>query len=180
MQIDPKYFNTFLLIAALIAAGLIAFFTLSNRTAERSNFSERMLSQDSLKTVWWPKIQSSDSLRISDFRGQIVVLDFWGNWSNTSLESHKELTQVVNEHPQKIEVIAAAVSLRKEEAVSYIQTHDFPFHFVTGSQHFSAFHIPGLPAQMIYDSEGNMQQVFLGYPGKSQYDSLRAMITDGE
>ncbi len=180
MRIDPKYFNTFLLIVALIGASLIAFFMLNNRSAERSDFSKRMMAQDSLKTVWWPKVQSSDSLRISDFRGQIVVLDFWSGWSNTSIESHRELTQIVREHPQKIEVIAAAVRLRKDDVVSYIEEHSFPFHFVAGSQQFSAFHVPGLPAQMIYNSEGDIRQVFLGYPGKSQYDSLRAMVSDGE
>lgn len=179
MRLDPKYFNTFLVIVAIIAAGLIAFFTLSNRSDERADFTKRMMTQDSLKTVWWPKVESEDSLRVSDFKGQVVVLDLWSNWSDASLESHRELSAIQQQYPDSLMVIAAAVGLQKKEAISYMGKHKFPFQFVAGSQHFSSFHIPGLPAQMIYNSEGDIKHVFLGYSGESQYDSLRALITDG-
>lgn len=180
MRIDPKYFNSFLFVVAFIAAGMIAFFTLSNRSVERSDFSKRMMTQDSLKTVWWPKVESKDSLRISDFEGQVVVLDFWSNWSDAASESHKKLADMQNQHPDSMEVIAAAVGLKKDEVINYIQKHQFSFQFVAGSRHFSDFNVPGLPAKMIYDTRGDIRYVFLGYPDDSQYDSLRALITNGK
>lgn len=176
MRIDPKYFNVFLIIVAVVAAGLIAFFTLSNRSAEQSTFKERMFAQDSLQTVWWRSVQSDDSLRIADFRGQFVVLDLWSNWSDASLESHKQLAQIQNNYPDTLQVIAASVALQRSEVETYIKKHKFPFHFVAGSQQFSSFDIPGLPAQMIYDTDGRLQHVFLGYSGVSQYDSLKTLI----
>lgn len=179
MRIDPKYFNTFLLIVALIAAGLIAFYTLSNRSAERSDFKQRMLAQDSLRTVWWPQVQKDDSLRIADFRGQFVVLDLWANWSDASLDSHSTLARLQKEYPDKLQVIAAAVGLQKKEVVSYMNEHRFPFHFVAGSRHFSSFNVPGLPAQFIYAPSGELKQIFLGYSGPSRYDSLRTFISHG-
>lgn len=180
MRLDPKYFNTFLVIIAIVAAGLIAFFTVSNRSEERSDFSRRMMTQDSLQTVWWPKVQTQDSLRIADLKGQVVVLDFWSNWSDASLESHKKLADIQRRYPDSIQIIAAAVGLQKKEAISYMEQHQFPFQFVAGSQHFSSFNVPGLPAQMIYNAKGEMKHVFLGYPGESQYDSLLTLITDGK
>lgn len=179
MRIDPKYFNVFLAIVAVVAAGLIAFFTLSNRGAERTAFKERIFAQDSLQTVWWRKVQSDDSLRIADFRGQFVVLDLWSNWSDASLESHKKLARIQSNYPDTLQVIAAAVALQRGEIESYIKKHKFPFHFVAGSQHFSSFNIPGLPVQMMYDTNGKLQHVFLGYSGDSQYDSLKTLI-DGK
>jgi thiol-disulfide isomerase/thioredoxin len=178
MRLDPKYFNTFLFIVAIIAALLIAFFTLSNRSDERSDFSERIRTQDSLKTVWWPRVEQDDSLRISDLKGQIVVLDFWSNWSDVSTKSHKKLADIKSQYPNSLEIIAAAVGLQKEEVVSYMQKNKFPFYFAAGSQHFSSFNVPGLPAQIIYDTQGDIRHVFLGYPDESQYDSLRALVTN--
>jgi thiol-disulfide isomerase/thioredoxin len=180
MQIDPKYFNVFLVIVAVCAAVLIAVFTLSNRSAEKSAFKEKMFSQDSLQTLAWPKIEGTDSLRISDFHGEFVVVDFWANWSDASLESHRQLAKLKTQYADTLEVLAASVSLQQAEVTQYMQQHQFPFHFVAGSRYFSDLNIPGLPAQLMYDSNGNLEHVFLGYPGPSQYDSLRAMITYGK
>lgn len=178
MRIDPKYFNVFLVIVAVIAAALIMFFTLSNRTAEKSSFKEKIFAQDSLQTLSWPKAQASDSLRISDFKGQFVVLDFWSNWSDASLDSHRQLAKIKKQYGDTLQVLAASVSLQKAEVSGYIEEHQFPFHFVAGSRYFSDLNIPGLPAQMMYNPDGKLQHVFLGYPGPSQYDSLRAMINN--
>jgi thiol-disulfide isomerase/thioredoxin len=176
MHIDPKYFNSFLVVVALIAASLIAFFTLSNRKAEKSSFREKIFAQDSLQTLWWTNVQEDDSVRITDYSGDFVVLDFWSDWSETSLESHQELAKLKRQYPDTLTVIAAAVGLQKNEVNTYMEKHKFPFRFVAGSRRFSSFNIPGLPAQMIYNPKGKLQFVYLGYPGPQQYDSLRAIL----
>ncbi|MGM0547071.1 MAG: TlpA family protein disulfide reductase [Bacteroidota bacterium] len=178
MRIDPKYFNTFLLVVALVAAALIAYFIFSNRTAERTDFTQRMFDQDSLQTVWWPRVQTDDSLQVSNYDGKVVVLDLWSNWSDASLNSHRELSEIQQKHSNDLEVIAAAVGVTKEEAISYMEEHEFPFHFVAGSQHFSSFNMPGLPVQFIYNSETELKHVFLGYSDESQYDSLKVLLND--
>lgn len=178
MRIDPKYFNTFLLVVALVAAALIAYFIVSNRSAERADFTQRMLSQDSLQTVWWPEVQSDDSLQIKNFEGRVVVLDLWSNWSDASLNSHKQLANIQEQHPEKLQVVAAAVGLTEDETATYIEEHQFPFQFVAGSRHFSSFNIPGLPVQFVYDSDIELKHIFLGYSDDSQYDSLRVLLND--
>jgi len=176
MRLDPKYFNVFLLIVAICAAILIAFFILNNRSTGEAAFKEQMFANDSLQTVYWRNVQGDDSLRIADFRGDFVVLNFWANWSDVSLKSQKRLAQLQTQHADTLEVIAAAVGLTKQEATQYIADHDFPFHFVAGSRQFSDFSVPGLPAQLIYNPDGKLQRIFLGYQNQSQYDSLRALI----
>lgn len=178
MRIDPKYFNTFLVIVAVIAAILIALFTYSNRTAERSDFQQRMFSQDSLQTLWFPKIQEDDSLRVQDFEGKFVVLDFWSDWSDVSQESHRQLAHIKKQYSDRLQVIAASVNVLHPDVRSYIQDHQFPFQFVEGSQHFSDFNMPGLPAQMMYNPDGKLEHVFLGYPDDTQYDSLKVLLSN--
>lgn len=176
MRIDPKYFNTFLLIVAIIAAILIALFTYSNRTTERSDFRQRMFSQDSLQTMWFSKIREEDSLRVQDFEGQFVVLDFWSDWSDVSEKSHRQLARIQDQYPDKLQVIAASVNLLRPDVLSYIQEHQFPFQFVEGSSQFSDFNMPGLPAQMMFNRRGELKHVFLGYSDDAQYDSLKVLI----
>lgn len=178
MRIDPKYFNTFLVIVAVIAAILIALFTYSNRTAERSDFRQRMFSQDSLQAKWFTKVQEDDSLRVQDFEGQFVVLDFWSDWSDVSKESHGQLALIQEQYPGKLQVIAAAVNMKKEDILSYIEEYEFPFLYVAGSKQFSDFNMPGLPAQMMYNRDGELEHVFLGYPDNTQYDSLKVLLSN--
>jgi len=177
MQIDPKYFNRFLVIVASVAVLLIIFFTFNNQMSDKSNFKKRIFAQDSLQNVYWYDAEDDDSLRVSDFKGKYVVLDFWANWSDESLEYHKKLASIKNESSQRLEVIAAAVGLRRKQVISYMNKHSFPFHFVAGSRHFSNFGVPGLPAQLIYNPDGRLQSVFLGFPSKSQFDSLRTLVS---
>ncbi len=179
MRIDPKYFNTFLFIVAVVAASLIAYFIVSNRTAEKSDFKQRMFAQDSLQTTWWNNVQSDDSVKVSDFEGAYIVLDLWSNWSDASLKSHTELAKIKQQYSDEVQVLAAAVGLQKKEVEQYIQKHQFPFHFVAGSKQFSDFNMPGLPVQFVYDQQLDLKHVFLGYSDDRQYDSLRVLIKNG-
>lgn len=177
MRIDPKYFNVFLMIVALVAAILIAVFTFKNRINDQSAFNNRMAANDSLQTIYWHSVHQGDSLRIADFKKSFVVLNFWTDRSDVSLESQQMLARLKDEYSDTLEVISAAVGLKREEAMQYIADHNFPFHFVAGSQQFSDLAIPGLPAQLVYNPQGELESVFLGYQNQSQYDSLRALIT---
>lgn len=178
MKIDQKYFGTFLLIVALIGAFLIAYFTFTNRMGEKASFKKSIIEQDTLKTVFWPSLESSDSVQVNDFKGQFVVIDFWSNWTDISQNSHQQLAAVKKDFPDTLQVIAAAVGLSDQEVLTYIEKHQFPFYFADGSDHFADFNIPGLPAQLIYDANGSLKSVFMGYPDASQYDSLRNMINE--
>lgn len=178
MRIDPKYFNHFLAVVAAVAVILITFFTINSRQSQKAAFKKHIFAQDSLKTVLWPSIESPDSVRISDFKGRFVIVDFWANWSNASLASQKELAKLKSAFPDTLKVIAASVGHSPETVRAYIQKHPFPFLFVNGSRPFVEFDIPGIPAQFVFNPSGDLQSIFLGYPDDSQYDSLRILISE--
>ena len=92
---------------------------------------------------------------------------------------HRELASIKKDHPDDVQIIAASVGLPRDQVISYMKKNSFPFHFVSGSEQFSAFGVPGLPAQLVYNPDGKLQSVFLGFPDKSQLDSLRTLISHG-
>lgn len=179
MRLDPKYFNTFLAITAVAAASFIAYFTISSQQNKRSDFKARIAQQDSLQSVVWPMVQTPESISIADFSGRFVLLHFWSNWSDTSINAHRQLTKLKKEYGEQLTVIAAAVGLQKEEALTYAKKHEFPFYHVAGSRQFSAFHIPGVPTYLLYAPEGTLEFVFTGSLDEVQFDSLRAIL-DGK
>ena len=179
MKLDPKYFNTFLAIVAVLAAILIAFFTISSQEGKQKAFKKRIVKQDSLKTVSWPRVKQQDSLKISDFKDQYVLLQFWTNWSDGAVNEHQNLKEIQKKYNNDLTIISAIVGLEKEEAVTYIKKHDFPFQFVAGSQQFGAFGVPGLPAYLLYNRNQDLVYISLGELDKAQSDSLRKVVEDG-
>ncbi len=179
MRIDQKYFKPFLIVLAIVGALIIAYFTISSPLDREAAFREQIVKQDSLKTTSWLEVETSDSLRISDFSGQYVMLYFWSQWSGSSDEGHQKIAELRNSFTNDLEVISAMVGLRKEEALAFVSDNDFPFHYVAGSKQFSAFGVPGLPAHLLYNPDGKIQYISLGILNEAEIDSLSTIINDG-
>lgn len=178
MQLDPKYFNKFLAIVAVLAALLIAFFTLNSQQDRRTRFKKEIVQQDSLRTISWLQVGREDSLAIADFNNRFVLLNFWSHWSDPSTADHQKLAGLHRQYRDLV-IISALVGFRKEEAQTYIQSHSFPFRYVAGSQQFSDFGVPGLPAYLLYRPGGKLEYVSLGTLDKVALDSLRTLLDNG-
>ncbi len=137
------------------------------------------MEQDSLQAIAWKQVATPDSLRIADFDTSFVLLHFWSNWSDASAEEHQKLSDLKREMGNQLAVLSAIVGLQKEEAVTYIQKHNFPFYYVAGSRQFSSLHVPGLPAYLLFKPGGTLGFISLGALEKSQLDSLKMMMHRG-
>lgn len=180
MRIDPKYFNAFILIVALLAAALIAFFAYWTDSGGKRYFKEQVTSSDSLRHEYWPESLSGDSLRISDFSGRYVLVDFWSTWSIYGNERHEALAELVRSYPDRLRIMAAAVRDQDEDIREYRDRHGYPFAWVNGGEHFSEYKVPGIPTMLLYGPGGEVRSVFVGYRGSEQIDSLSRVIGDGE
>lgn len=180
MKLDQKYFVPFLAIIAVLTALLITFFTISSQKSQRQAFRNSILQQDSLKIEKMPVLYEDDSLSVSDFSNKFVILDFWATWSNFSEEAHGQISELVKQHPETLEVIAAVVEDRQEKIDAYIDRHNFPFHYVEGTSVFNKYDIPGMPTEIIYSPGGKIIDVYFGYSDSTQYDSLRTLMNNGK
>lgn len=176
MRIDPKYFNTFLIIAAVVAAIIIVWGTFSYRSNQRELFSQRIGQTDSLAYIAFPRFFGEDSLRILEFEGSYVLLDLWAGWSDPSIVSHKHLEQLRRDVSDTLRVIAASVRENPESVREYRRRTGYPFTFVDGTGFFNRMDVPGIPTQLLFDPEGRVLGTFLGYTDSTRYDSLRSMI----
>lgn len=177
MKLDEKYFVPFIAIVGVVAALIIVFFTVSNRQGREEAFKESITEQDSLRYQRMPVLNSTDSLSISSFSDQFVILDFWASWTESfSRQSHRQLANLKEQYPGKVEVIAAVVRDKPEKAREYINRYDYPFHFVEGTAVFNGFNVPGVPTQLVYRPDGTLSSIFTGYADSTRMDSLQTLI----
>lgn len=180
MRIDPKYFNVFILIMALIGAAIIAFFSFSNDRGGRLYFKDFITSSDSLSREYWPRAFSDDSLRIADMEEQYVLVDFWSTRSIYGDKRHLFLNELRQRYPERLRVLAAAVRDRMEDIRAYEEEHAFNFTYVNGNRNFSKYRVPGIPTMLLYEPGGHIHTVFVGFQEKGEIDSLARVIADGQ
>lgn len=178
MKIHPRYFNKFIVIVAVTAAITIAvttFFHLQNREEQ---FRQRMKQMDSesLYSTSFYHFARADSMRLDEFRGRFLLLDFWAGWSGPALESHEKLSEFRSGFPGSLDVVAASVREDADFVSDYVNSHDYEFEFVEGTRFFERMEIPGVPSQVLIAPDGVVIEAFVGYIDSTRYDHLNELI----
>lgn len=176
MRIDPRHFNKFMAIVAVVAAILIAVTTLNYISGRESAFQQQMMEADSLGYVDFPRINSIDSLQLREFHGQFLLLDFWSTWSDPSREFHAHLSRLSDPKLQQMVVVAASVRDESSKVQQYKESHNYPFEYVDGTQFYKKMNLPGVPSQVLFNPEGEVVATFVGYTDSTRFDSLKTHI----
>ncbi len=111
-------------------------------------------------------VQDSDrTVTLSQFRGQVVVLNFWGSFCPPCIEETPSLVQMQNRLRQK-GVVVVAVSIDSDDAAYHQFLKDYKINLVTvrdGAQKSSSLYgTVGWPETYIIDRTGVVRRKFIG------------------
>jgi cytochrome c biogenesis protein CcmG/thiol:disulfide interchange protein DsbE len=118
-----------------------------------------------------------ERLRLADFRGRPVLVNFWASWCVPCRQEMPELESVRNRYAGRLEVVginmwddeASANALLDEFGVTYPQGIDRDGEVV------KAFGIDAVPSTAFITADGRFAAVANGKPSPSE---LQAMITE--
>jgi thiol-disulfide isomerase/thioredoxin len=160
MRIDPKYFNLFVIICAVIALIIITLSTIRYSQKQVIDF-QRNISDVEFHTLKFRAYLQPDSLTISEHFNNPVVIHFWSTWSGKSHHVNTFLSKYRKEHPELI-VFAAAVRDGDEQIEEYIKDQNFNFIFVEGTSFYQQMYVPGIPSQILIDKNGQLYDIHIG------------------
>jgi peroxiredoxin len=111
-------------------------------------------------------VQDSDhKVSLSDFKGQVVVLNFWGSWCAPCIAETPALVQMQRRMKDK-GVVVLAVSIDVDDAAYHRFLKDFNMNMVTvrdgdhkSSDLYGTF---GWPESYIIDRKGVIRRKFIG------------------
>lgn len=113
------------------------------------------------------------TVRLSDFRGRVVILDFWATWCDPCRESLPHLDRVSRAvESQGVVVLAVCVWDSLEKFRSWVSGDfkDYRVHFAVdpaghGSQEIPRrlYGVEGIPATFIIDRNGIVAATVIGY-----------------
>jgi peroxiredoxin len=112
------------------------------------------------------KSQSGENVRLSDFRGQVVLLNFWASWCGPCRQE-MPILDAINKKYEALgfTVLGINVDLKSEKAINYLKDTpvNFPVLYDPTSKVSELYSVSAMPSTAIIDRDGNVRFIHAGY-----------------
>ncbi|MFV0411660.1 MAG: TlpA family protein disulfide reductase [Oscillospiraceae bacterium] len=113
---------------------------------------------------------NGEEVSLSDYRGKVVILNFWASWCPPCKEEMPAFQQLQEEYAGSEDTVLLMLNQTdgqretKEKADQYLADNEYTFLnlYDTGEVGGAIFGLTGIPATVIVDTEGNLAGYTLG------------------
>ena len=111
-----------------------------------------------------------DTISLSDYEGQTVVLNFWATWCGPCRSEIPEFRQFVNEHPN-IPVLGIAVDGSVSKLRQFAKQNRMNYPVLKGDTAIQQdYNVSSLPMTVIVGPDGQIDDVHIGVMLSSQLE----------
>ena len=112
-------------------------------------------------------------ITLSEYRGKVVILDFWATWCGPCKASFPAMQRVVDKYATDSTVKFFFINTRetaadkKENAGKFIEESNYTFHVLLDLDNkvMESFKVSGIPSKFVIDGKGNIRFNVLGVSG---------------
>lgn len=121
------------------------------------------------------------TVKLSDYKGKVVIIDFWATWCPPCRKGIPDLVSLKNEYGKKgFEIIGISVDREtKDEVVPFMKNQkiNYPVVFGNTTVYNQYGGISSIPTSVIIDKKGNIVATHVGLMPKSVYeDYLKKLL----
>lgn len=130
------------------------------------------------------KSRSGKNLKLSEFRGQVVMLNFWASWCGPCRQEMPLLDQLYQRYRSMgFTILAVNVEDTSGDALKMLEEVPvrFPVLFDPDNAVSDTYGVEAMPSTVLIDRDGNMRYAHLGYmPGyELDYDrEIKGLIRE--
>lgn len=174
--IDPKYKGWF--YSGLFIAIVLVFFVMNNLNGEpeQGPYPPNYSSKTSNEYVAAPDFSltttNGKTLRLSEYSGKVVILDFWATWCPPCRKGIPDLIELKSEFGNDLEIIGISVDTdTKSDVIPFMQKMKINYPIVYGEM--SVYNqyggIRNIPTSFVLNKKGEIIAKYVGLIPKSTY-----------
>lgn len=152
----------------LFVISLLAFLAVSFSISSSANSSYGEKAPDFELSTLDGKV-----IRLSDFIGKIVIVDFWATWCAPCRMAIPELVELQSEYRDDLVIIGISLDqpYTQQNLQPFIESYGINYPVVLGTlEVVEAYgNIRGIPTSFIVNQDGEIVNKFTGYVPKSHY-----------
>lgn len=130
------------------------------------------------------KSNSGGNVKLSELRGQVVMVNFWASWCGPCRQE-MPLLDALHQRYRNLGFTVLGVNVEEDPAAARDLLEDvpvtFPILFDSKNQVSEAYEVDAMPSTVIVDRDGNVRYIHKGYvPGdENKYQEVvRALIRE--
>lgn len=120
------------------------------------------------------KDTNDETVKLSDYKGKIVILNFWASWSSPAKMSMPEIDAAAKELAQDDDAVVLAVNMPQgretiEKARKYIADNNFSMKVLFDTEGMAAYdyNVASVPTTFIINKEGKIHDHIAGVTTKA-------------
>jgi peroxiredoxin len=113
------------------------------------------------------------SVSLSDFRGKVVILDFWATWCPPCKQEIPDFISLQKEYgPRGLQVVGVALD-EPGKVQAFARQNGMNYPVLLGTQDLASKYggIRGIPTTFVIDKTGKLVNKFEGYRPRSVFES---------
>jgi cytochrome c biogenesis protein CcmG/thiol:disulfide interchange protein DsbE len=120
-------------------------------------------------------LKSSDgkTIKLSDYKGKVVIIDFWATWCPPCRKGIPDLISIQNDYKNDVVIIGISLDSEKtlKDVPGFIKSYGINYPIVFGDDKVVAAYggIEGIPTAFIVDKKGNIVDKHVGLVSKDTY-----------
>ncbi|MCB0747658.1 MAG: TlpA family protein disulfide reductase [Ignavibacteriales bacterium] len=134
-------------------------------------------------------VDKSNLVNLSDFKGKVVILDFWATWCPPCRKGIPDLIEIKKELKEKgVEVVGISLDgftrggATKNDVIPFIKEYGINYPILVGDLNVAQQYggIQSIPTSFVIDKEGYIVSYYQGLISKEQYlsDINKALSKD--
>lgn len=130
------------------------------------------------------KSHSGDNLRLSEFRGEVVMINFWASWCGPCRQEMPLLDELYTQYqPLGFTILGVNVEEDSTKAKKLLKDIpvSFPVLFDNESEVSKLYKVVAMPSTVLVDRDGNVRYLHQGYkPGYEEHyqEQVRTLIRE--
>jgi thiol-disulfide isomerase/thioredoxin len=103
-------------------------------------------------------------VKLSDFAGKVVLLDFWATWCPPCVEETPDLVEIHSKYaPKGFTIVGVAIEEASQADVAdFIKSRKVPYPILYAEERPAGYKLRALPTAYLIDRKGRIRMRYLG------------------